>query len=88
VDLVEMTYSYPVAPPTNDHKDHWAASANSDLAPVLQVNVRWNRSIFWMGVPFADIVEGSIRILPSLKCNALVMSGVPEESESTSNVIL
>lgn len=88
MDLVEMTYSYPVAPLANDHKDHWAAPANSDLAPILQVNVRRHRSIFWMGVPLADIVESSIRIFPSLKSNALMVIRVPEESESASNVIL
>ncbi|MDN5540329.1 MAG: hypothetical protein L0H08_25635 [Comamonas sp.] len=88
MDLVEMTYSYPVAPPANDHKHHWAAPANSDLAPMLQDNVRRQRSIFWMGVPLADIVESSIRIFPSLKSNALMVIRVPEESESASNVIL
>lgn len=35
VDLIEMTYSYPVAQSANDDKDHWAAAASSDLAPML-----------------------------------------------------
>lgn len=88
VDLTKMTYSYPVAQSADDDKDHWTEAASSDLAPMLYVNVRRHGIVFWMGVPFADIVESSIRILPSLKSDALVVGRMSEEPESSSNVIL
>jgi hypothetical protein len=71
--------------PSHDHENQTVlviSSGSTNALPVIDIDIGGRRIIFWMSVPFTEIVQSSIRPMPSGVYTPLCMTPTTNEEES------